>query len=265
MKPTVGPIQFRKATESDIDSLVNMRMALLAEVAETSPTDSKLREALTRYFSETLPDGQFSAYLADVDGDVVGVSGLVYQRNPPSARSPNGIEAYVMNMYTRPEWRGRGIAARLLNQLIELARLKGCWRVRLHAVSQAVPIYVRANFIATQNEMQLDMSSNNKDRVEPAGSPLKDVKWRRVLDCSFDPSHRTRHQLQRHLLVATSEWRTKASRQSGGKSKPWIEVRMAKNNNDLEVGPAAEFQSCLDESRPNPSVLELGNDRHWSE
>jgi GNAT superfamily N-acetyltransferase len=60
-------------------------------------------------------------------------------------------------MYTMPAWRGRGIASALLQELIAVARQSNCRRIRLHAISKAVPIYTRADFIPASNEMYLDL------------------------------------------------------------------------------------------------------------
>ena len=140
-------------------SLVELRAAFLAEVAgAANPRDPVLRAALERYFTAAIPDGEFVAYLGVVRDQLIATSGMVWHRHPPSGRNPHGIEAYVMNLYTVPAWRGRGIAAVLLRELIAAARRAKCCRVRLHAVEAAGRLYAREGFTAVSGEMNLDLA-----------------------------------------------------------------------------------------------------------
>ena len=58
--------------------------------------------------------------------------------------------ATIVSMFVRPEWRGRGIAARLLNAALErLKQIDGVERVHLEVVvdqSAAVRLYENAGF-----------------------------------------------------------------------------------------------------------------------
>jgi len=156
--PLMADITYRRAVHEDIAALVEMRAAFLAEVADADPTDPLLTDALRRYFSSTIPSGEFVAFLAAVDRRIVATSGLVYHRQPPSAGNLLGVEAYIMNMYTLPAWRGRGIASVLLKKLVAEAQKSKIRRIRLHALARATPLYSRAGFISTEGEMKLDLA-----------------------------------------------------------------------------------------------------------
>ncbi len=120
-----------------------------------------MRVALESYFAKTIEAGEFVAYLAELDGRIVATSGLVYHRHPPSPKNLQGCEAYVMNMYTRPEYRGRGIATTLLARLVERAR-PHCCRVVLHALPEARSLYLKAGFVTLDPavaEMRLDFAA----------------------------------------------------------------------------------------------------------
>jgi GNAT superfamily N-acetyltransferase len=150
-------ISYRSATSADIALLVEFRAAFLAEVAEANPTDSALLDVLTRYFSSTVPSGEFIALVAFTDDRAIATGGLVYHRHPPSPKNLKGVEAYIMNMYTLPAYRGRGVASSLLKQLVAVAAQSNCRRIRLHAHPKAVPVYTRSNFASVNNEMKLDL------------------------------------------------------------------------------------------------------------
>src|SRR5262245_82091 len=128
---------YRLATIEDLDVLIELRLAMQNEVsAHTGSSDSALRESLRAYFARSIPAGDFVAILAEHEGKVVASSGLIFRQYPPSAKNPNGREAYIMNMYTLPEYRGKGIATTLLKMLIDLVREKKLARIILHGLEK---------------------------------------------------------------------------------------------------------------------------------
>jgi GNAT superfamily N-acetyltransferase len=146
---------YRLAASDDVNVLVKLRAAFLAEVSGASSSDPTLLAALTSYFHRALPSDEFVGYLAQMDDQIVATSGLVYHRHPPSPANIQGCEAYVMNVYTLPTWRGRGIATALLRLIIDHARQNNCCRATLHALPQARSIYGKAGFEAIDSEMRL--------------------------------------------------------------------------------------------------------------
>jgi ribosomal protein S18 acetylase RimI-like enzyme len=141
----------------DVDPLVNLRLAFLAEVSGATGSDPVLRDSLTEYFSKMIPSNEFIGFLAVADSTIIATSGLVFHRHPPSNRNPTGREAYIMNMYTLPEYRRRGIATRLLQMLIDHARQNDCGKISMHALPKGRSIYVNAGFVPIETEMRLNL------------------------------------------------------------------------------------------------------------
>jgi ribosomal protein S18 acetylase RimI-like enzyme len=148
---------YRRAMPDDVDPLVNLRLAFLAEVSGATGSDPVLRDSLTEYFSKMIPSNEFIGFLAVADSTIIATSGLVFHRHPPSNRNPTGHEAYIMNMYTLPEYRRRGIATRLLQMLIDHARQNDCGKISMHASPNGRSIYVNAGFVLIETEMRLDL------------------------------------------------------------------------------------------------------------
>jgi len=82
---------------------------------------------------------------------------MIVRQNPPSAKNLEGLEAFVLNVFTLHAFRGRGIAASLLERTIAAAREARCARVVQHAAELAVPIYRRLGFLPSNTEMRLDL------------------------------------------------------------------------------------------------------------
>lgn len=151
-------LEIRLATTEDVDSLVALRAAFLAELTGCDCHDPALPNAMSRYFAEKIRTGEFTGYVALIDGRIVATTGLIVRQNPPSAKNLEGREAFILNVFTIPAFRGRGIATALLERTIAAAREAHCGRVVLHASERAAPIYRRAGFVPVSSEMRLELS-----------------------------------------------------------------------------------------------------------
>jgi len=149
----------RRATIDDIDALVQFRVAMQREVGKTPLSDpmAEFTRATREYMLTALPEGTFIAWVADADdGAIVGTSGLIFFKRPPTARDSASSDAYIINMYTVPEWRKRGIAGALVEQIITFVRTEtSTKRIFLRAETEARPVYERAGFVAATDVMDL--------------------------------------------------------------------------------------------------------------
>lgn len=154
----MSDIVYRLATISDIDALIRLRLALQIEEGHGDKSRAvELESVLREYFHVAIPSGAFLACVAELNGRIVAASGLVLHEHPPSLGNLSGREAYVMNMYTLPELRRRGIATELLRRVLELAREKRCPRVVLYALPKGMGIYRREGFVENAGSMRLEL------------------------------------------------------------------------------------------------------------
>jgi len=149
-------MEYRRATAEDVDVLVERRMAMRAEREEAPcPIDpEEFRARTLEYFRSHVPDGRFIAWLAVDAGAVVATSGMCIYDVPPTYGNHSGRVAYLVNMYTLPEYRGRGIAARLLELLVIEAVEKGCGRITLNTSKAGRPVYEKYGFVDVPGEME---------------------------------------------------------------------------------------------------------------
>lgn len=142
-------LTIRRATADDADTLTRLRLEMQTELFAGDghgASPDEIVEDNREYFREHLPVGDFVAFVAEAGGAIVATSGVVVYRAPPTGGNPSGVEGYVMNMYTVPEYRGRGLAPRLLDRLIEHIRGLGGHRVWLRASDYGRPVYDRYGF-----------------------------------------------------------------------------------------------------------------------
>jgi len=144
-------MEFRKATEVDIDQLVRLRIKQLVD--EGYPETNDIRKDLERYFSESLENGSLVCWVGIVNDTIVSTAALCFYRLPSTFSNPSGRIAYVTNMYTAGAYRRQGIASYLLQTLIEEARDLNYTSIRLHASSHGRGIYEKVGFSDTDGFM----------------------------------------------------------------------------------------------------------------
>lgn len=115
-------MNIRKATTDDCTELTELRIAMRNEREKGTIDDLELfRRNTYRYFYENMEEGGFVSFIAEENGEVVATSGICFYHVPPTFENRSGLVAYIMNMYTIPAYRRRGIAGRLLLCLMEEA------------------------------------------------------------------------------------------------------------------------------------------------
>ena len=150
-------IEYRKAKLSDLDLLVSTRIEVLrAANGLSSDADMRIIEAESRrYYLDALVNDQHTAYLALEGDEVVGTGGISYYRVMPTWHNPTGEKAYIMNMYTRPDCRRRGIAMGMLDRLVGDAKARGVAAIALEATRIGRTLYLKYGFIQAESEMEL--------------------------------------------------------------------------------------------------------------
>lgn len=150
-------LTYKKAGIADLDTLVKTRIEVLraanrlADDADMSLVERQSRE----YYEESLQTGDHIAYLVFDEEKFVGAGGVSFFRVMPTYHNPTGRKAYIMNMYTGPDYRRKGIACRTLELLVEEARKKGIKHISLEATEMGRPLYEHFGFIKMNEEMEL--------------------------------------------------------------------------------------------------------------
>ena len=119
-------IIYKKAGFEDLELLVKTRTEVLkaANGLDDSVDMTEVERESRSYYEQALENGSHTAYLV-FDGSVfIGAGGISYYTIMPTYHNPTGKKAYIMNMYTKPEYRRMGIASKTLDLLPESVKLK---------------------------------------------------------------------------------------------------------------------------------------------
>ena len=150
-------LRYQKATLADLELLVSVRCRVL-RAANLLPDDAPLPEVESQtrtYYRKAFAEDTHTAYLV-WDGDTLAGTGAVSCfQVMPTVHNPTGQKAYIMNMYTAPQYRRRDVAAHTLALLVEDARRRGVTSISLEATTMGRPLYEQFGFVAMEHEMEL--------------------------------------------------------------------------------------------------------------
>lgn len=166
-----SPISIRRASLEDVEALVQLRLALQLESGHLTQDTmvTALKQATHQYLMEALPKETFIVWVAEAEGKIVASSGLIFFQKPPSENNLSGLEAYILNMYTLPPWRGQGIATRLLHELMQFVKQTRAHRIWMYATQDGKPIYEKVGFVRKTRhtlEMELLWKESNSEQIE---------------------------------------------------------------------------------------------------
>lgn len=155
---------YRKATIKDLRILTETRIEVLKAANQLSDDVdmSEVKSQSYEYYQEALANGTHTAYLIFEGETFVGAGGISYFRVMPTYHNPTGRKAYIMNMYTRPEYRRKGIASKTLDLLVSDAKAKKVAAISLEATEMGRPLYEKYGFIRMKDEMELPDLINSK-------------------------------------------------------------------------------------------------------
>lgn len=150
----MADIELRRAGAGDAALLTELRKTVLLDANKLpAGTDlSGMDAALLAYFSDETKHTTFLALQGDA---VVGVGSADYHTEMPTCANPSGKCAFLMNVYTAPGHRRRGIAARIVEKLVEDARARGVGSILLEATREGAPLYRKLGFVEAKGYMRL--------------------------------------------------------------------------------------------------------------
>jgi GNAT superfamily N-acetyltransferase len=151
-------VSVRRVRPADVDAWARFRVALMVSERLIEDTEAApLESTVARWLAGRLDSPTFGAFVAELDGRVIGSGGISLYENPPGP-GPSTREAYIMSMYVEREHRGRGAARAVLAALLDFARAAGgVGRVWLRALEMGRPLYLRAGFEARESYLQLHL------------------------------------------------------------------------------------------------------------
>ena len=152
----MNKIIYRKTTKADMKILMKLRLEMLREVNGLSGEyeyDENFISESRRYFES----GEQTTVIASDGETLVGCASLSYTWFMPTFSHPTGNRAHLMNVYTRADYRRRGISKKMVEILIDEAKENGVTEISLDATEIGRPLYESLGFKASDSCMVMDL------------------------------------------------------------------------------------------------------------
>ncbi|GAA5532352.1 GNAT family N-acetyltransferase [Deinococcus aluminii] len=118
--------------------------------------DAADRPVYAAWVAEALERGVYLGFLAVADGgEVVAGAGLILLEWGPTRGDPQPYRARVVNVWTHPDFRRRGLARELVTRCLQAARERGISRVSLGTSEMGRALYEGLGFQASGTELTL--------------------------------------------------------------------------------------------------------------
>jgi GNAT superfamily N-acetyltransferase len=141
-------LKIRKVGEHDIGLMTTTRIEYLTEMQGERPDAYKkeLQHKLQSFFTQAMQEGSFFALLAEYEGKIVSYGGMILKKIPGDFNQSSYLEGDILNMYTLPDFRRKGISSRILEELLKEAKIIGVSKVALHCSKDGEPLYRKYGF-----------------------------------------------------------------------------------------------------------------------
>jgi GNAT superfamily N-acetyltransferase len=150
----------RHASLADVDVIVRHRAEMFAEMGLLpSHLRTDLISRTVEYLRQAVPAGEYVGWVAatvDRPDVVIAGAGVQRRRNLPHPLSvgehtsiAHGHQAIVLNVFTEQAWRRQGLAAMLMQHVIDWARSSSVETLVLHASDAGRPLYEKLGFVQT--------------------------------------------------------------------------------------------------------------------
>ena len=146
----------REATVADLEVVLHHRRSMFLGMGFQDETalDSMLSTSRP-FFALRLGDGRYRAWLVENSAhEIVAGGGIIIIDYHSSPADPLPKRPVIVNMYTEPPYRRKGIARTLMQTMIDWCRKEGFGSVLLHASNDGRSLYEELGFKQT-NEMCL--------------------------------------------------------------------------------------------------------------
>lgn len=157
-------VLIRPATAADAGTIAEHRAHMFADMGQLAGEPfEQLRVAGEARLRDAIERGEYVGWLATPESDDVVIGGAGVQRRlvlphplplaDGAVRIAEGRHGIVLNVFTEPAWRHRGVAEALMRRVLDWAAAERLDRLVLHASDQGRRLYERLGFVAT-NEMR---------------------------------------------------------------------------------------------------------------
>ncbi|NEX62087.1 GNAT family N-acetyltransferase [Noviherbaspirillum sp. 17J57-3] len=103
-------------------------------------------EAYAQWLKGAIMRGSYIGLFAEAQCEIIAGAGLLLLEWGPTRGDSNPIRARVVNVWTRPDWRRRGVATDLVKRLLARAEIIGIQAIGLDSTPMSKALYRSLGF-----------------------------------------------------------------------------------------------------------------------
>lgn len=135
---------------------MNLRLEML-KVVNDLDENAEFEKVLVDTSREYFLNGDQTTVFA-MDGEkIAGCASISYITIMPTFSHPTGKRAHLMNVYTRKEFRRKGVGKLMVEFLIEEAKSRGVTEISLDATEMGHPLYKALGFTENTESMTMQL------------------------------------------------------------------------------------------------------------
>ncbi len=152
----VKNMKYYRAELHHCEELTSLRLAMRKE-RDVTFDEVSLRTHTLSFFERNIEKGTHIAFVCEDNGCLVATVGLSLFEMPPTDKLINGKVIKLMNMYTVPKYRRKGIAKKLLEMAISFAKENEYYKIMLNSSPMGKALYEQVGFSLINNEYELSI------------------------------------------------------------------------------------------------------------
>jgi len=151
-------IELKKVGIEHLKILVDLRIEFIKDIHPE--IDLKLLEKIKKttftYFNELINNNSYIGFMGtNENSENVCTAGLLIYYLPPLNNENYRKIGHVLNFYTKPAYRKKGIGLKLMNFIKNTAKDEKINRLVLNSTKMGFPIYKKAGFIEPEDKAML--------------------------------------------------------------------------------------------------------------
>jgi len=154
-------LELMKVGIEHLEILVDLRIEFIKDIHPEIDLQilEKIQKATLTYFNDLLNNNSYIGFIGkNNNGEIICTSGLLIYYLPPLDNENYRKVGHVLNFYTKPAYRKKGIGLKLMNYIKDTAADEKINKLVLNSTKMGFSMYKKAGFIEPKDKaMVIDL------------------------------------------------------------------------------------------------------------
>jgi GNAT superfamily N-acetyltransferase len=151
-------IEFKKVSIEHLEILVDLRIEFIKDIHPEIDLQllKKIQKATLIYFTDLLNNNSYIGFIGtNNNAEVVCTAGLLIYYLPPLNDENYRKIGHVLNFYTKPAYRKKGVGLKLINYIKDRATHEKIHRLVLNSTKMGFSVYKKAGFLEPEDKAMI--------------------------------------------------------------------------------------------------------------